>query len=150
MEYYCKKDALSEGVLVRTELLCDLNNSHIQEALKNKKIKEKSVFLPYYLVDALVTTEYLQVKELITEKSVKEMEGAPEYVNLQGKILYRIVSKICKKYAMEEERETVRQMHLARAIKWGSLLAEDGEEEGCEREEEEILHAGRTAWRSGR
>lgn len=147
MEYYSIKDAISEGVMVKTRLKCDLNSSHMQEFLKGRIVDNEYVYLPYYLIDCIINTDYLEIVEVIDKKRAEEMEGSPNYIDMQEQLLYSAVGKIETVYPLpKEEKEIIKYMHLSRAVKGSLELAEPSIGMGYEKEEESILRKGKIGW----
>ncbi|KAI5189694.1 hypothetical protein NEMIN01_0647 [Nematocida minor] len=148
MEYYSIKDAITEGVLIKVKLKCELNSPYIQELLRDRRVENNCVYLPYYMVECVINTDYLEIVELIEKDKQEEMEGAPEHVNMQGRMLYRALEKIEKIHPLsKEDKEVVKNMHMARAIKGSRELAEPAAQQGYEKEEERILRKGKTGWK---
>lgn len=148
MEYYSIKDATAEGIMIKVRLKCDLTNRYMQEFLQNRVVENNCVYLPYYMMECIANTDYMEIVEILEQKSVDEMEGSPEHVSLEGVLLYATLKKIEKVSPLsKEEKEIVKQMHLLRAVKGSKELAETAVHPLYEKEEESILRRGRAGWR---
>ncbi|KAI5172055.1 hypothetical protein NEFER03_1300 [Nematocida sp. LUAm3] len=146
MEYFSIKDAIVEGIFLKVRLNVDLQKKDLQEVLKGR-IKENEVILPYYMAECLLSTGYIEIIEVIEKKELLEMEGSLEYYDLQGKMFFPFIEKMCKeKIINEEEKKIVKKMHHRRAIKGSKMLSEEGVKY-LDREEERILWKARGAWR---
>jgi len=146
MEYYNIKDALAEGALIRVELLADKNDQNIQEIIKGKKSEDKKILLPYHMVECLTATSHVSIDKLVQKELEMEIEGAPDFCNLENTVIYTLIEKIEDNSIVSEDvRELVRAMHGRRVVKHSKELGEKGERH-LSREEKEILRKGRAGW----
>ncbi|OAG29692.1 hypothetical protein NEDG_00825 [Nematocida displodere] len=149
MDYYCIKDALTEGVLLKVRFNCDAGHECIQEIIKGRKVEDKMVYLPYYMVECLIGTEYIQVEGLVTREEELEIEGAPEHCNLEQTMFYNTVIKTAEAQLIQpEQKEAIKAMHMKRVLV-GSQRLGDATEAYLDREEQDILRRGRVGWSSG-
>lgn len=148
MEYYSIKDAITEGIMIKVRLKCNLKNTYMQEFLRDRLIENNCVYLPYYMVECIANTDYMEIIEVLDREKQEEMEGSPEHVSLNGTVLYSALKKIENIHPIEKEsKDIIKQMHLARAVKGSKELAETDMHRSYSKEEEAILRKGRIGWK---
>ncbi|KAH9386505.1 uncharacterized protein NEMAJ01_1401 [Nematocida major] len=151
MEYYSLKDALSEGVLLKVRLKCEVSDARVQELLKGRPIEGDCVYLPYYMVECISSTSYVEIVDVLGQEVLEEMEGAPEHVDMEGRLFYSALCKIDGMHPLGPgAKATVKAMHLSRAVSGSAELGGSAVRGVYSREEEAILRKGRLGWRGGK
>ncbi|KAI5181508.1 hypothetical protein NEOKW01_1689 [Nematocida sp. AWRm80] len=147
MEYYAINDALAEGTLFKVRLKCNLDNKYLEKILKGRRIENNLLYLPYYMIECLLGTEYIEVVEVLDKKVEEHIEGSPEHCNLEDQQIYMLQSKLQNLPLLSSElKEQVREMHRKRTVKGTNQLSNDNEKY-LDREEKQILRKGRAGWK---
>lgn len=147
MEYYSIKNALIEGTLVRIRINADVNHPRLQEVLKGRSIRDRTVCLPYHMVECLLGTEYVKIESIVSDDDLQRIEGCPYSYKLGKGMLYGLAAKEQSRDLISDEaRSAIKAMHLKRAVKGVSSLGEQ-RERVLGREEREIMQRGRHGWR---
>ncbi|KAI5184734.1 hypothetical protein NEHOM01_0336 [Nematocida homosporus] len=147
MDGYSLNDTLIVGSVFKVKIKADLSNPYLESVLKGRRVENKRVYLPYYMIECLLGTEYIEVEPMLTKEQLLEIDGAPEHTSLEGTVVYGLAAKLAGSSLLpEESKRAVRAMHLRRAVRGARSLGDTEKIRGLSREEEETLRRGRLGW----